>query len=276
MRIRAGTPFPVDSAPGESRVAVVLRYRTYHHDPDTIALLTFRSATTDFLCASRGSAPEHSQADQYTNAYHPTHRHLDLRSFGLRSMRRKYGAGDSSRFSFLCERAVPPVSGLWGDCKRSRAARRDDHHVHALRCTRHRGPRRARQVTASPRGIGEPCSTASPPGSIRSCATSSRAIATTGRRTRPSTPPTSCSRVAPPCAPSTGGCCAMPRSVCARRGRPRLPRPQAPRRLRGGGSDRVEASSDNAPFCKPSRKKALHRTYLRRVHRHLGRRRFLP
>src|SRR5262245_183379 len=81
MRIRAGTPFPVDSTPGESRVAVVLRYRTYHHDPDTIALLTFRSATTDFLCASRGSAPEHSHADQYTNAYHPTHRHLDLRSF---------------------------------------------------------------------------------------------------------------------------------------------------------------------------------------------------
>src|SRR5262245_45441449 len=51
--------------------------------------------------------------------------------------------------------------------------------------------------TASPRWIGEPCSTASPPGSTRSCATSSRAIATTGRRTRPGTPPPACSRVAP-------------------------------------------------------------------------------
>src|SRR5262249_18141247 len=59
--------------------------------------------------------------------------------------------------------------------------------------------------------------------SIRSCATSSRAIATTGRRTRPSTPPTSCSRVAPPCAPSTGGCRAMLRAV----GVPRMSSPSS-------------------------------------------------
>jgi hypothetical protein len=104
MRVRAVTFFPGDSAPGESRVAVVLRDRTYHHDPDTIALLTFPSATTDLLCASRESASEHSHADQYTNAYHPTHRHHDLRSSGLQSVRRKEGAGDSSRVSFLCEK----------------------------------------------------------------------------------------------------------------------------------------------------------------------------
>jgi hypothetical protein len=85
MQIRAGTFFPRDSATGESRVAVVRRYRTYHHDPDTIALLTFRSATTELLRASRGGAPEHSHADQYTYASDPTHHHLDLRSFGLRS-----------------------------------------------------------------------------------------------------------------------------------------------------------------------------------------------
>ncbi|TMA47357.1 MAG: SDR family NAD(P)-dependent oxidoreductase [Deltaproteobacteria bacterium] len=35
--------------------------------------------------------------------------------------------------------------------------------------------------------------------------------------TRPSTPPTCCSRAARRCTPSTPGCCAMPRSACAPR-----------------------------------------------------------
>jgi hypothetical protein len=89
MQIRAGTFFPRDSAPGESRVAVVRRYRTYHHDAHTIALLTFRSATTELLRASRGSAREHSHADQYADAYDPMHRHIDLRSFWTSELRRK-------------------------------------------------------------------------------------------------------------------------------------------------------------------------------------------
>src|SRR5262245_35973723 len=114
MRIRAGTFFPGNSAAGESRVAVILRDRTYHHDPDTIALLTFRAATTELLCASRGSAPEHPHADQHTDAYDLTHRHRDLRSFD-------FGASDEGKERAIqvaspspVKRAVPPHVRLVG------------------------------------------------------------------------------------------------------------------------------------------------------------------
>jgi hypothetical protein len=74
MRLRARTLFPRDRASRELRVAVVSCYRIENHDADTISVPTFRSTTTDVLCA-RGSAPEHSHADHETDAYHPTHRH---------------------------------------------------------------------------------------------------------------------------------------------------------------------------------------------------------
>jgi hypothetical protein len=53
---------PGNGALGESRAAVLRCYRIEKHDADTIALLTFRSATTDLLRASRGRAREDSHA----------------------------------------------------------------------------------------------------------------------------------------------------------------------------------------------------------------------
>jgi hypothetical protein len=74
-RFRAGAFLPRDGAPGESCVAVLRCHRIEKHDADTIAVVTFRSATTDLLRAACGSVAEHSHADQYTNGHHPTHRH---------------------------------------------------------------------------------------------------------------------------------------------------------------------------------------------------------
>src|SRR5262245_36590846 len=95
-RVGAGTFLPGNGAPGELCVAVLRRYRIDYHDPDTIPLPTFRAATADLLPASRGSASEHRH-EEHANAYHPTHRHSDLPSFGARSLGRKEGPGDSSR-----------------------------------------------------------------------------------------------------------------------------------------------------------------------------------